>query len=157
MRTAFPYRQGWSGGCSCDASRVPAYRYRGAETPPAGEWDTLGDDGHLDADGYLFLADRGGDRITRAGTSLYPAEIERVLEAHPAVRSAVAVGVQDDDLGRRVHAVADVAGDPIPPEDLRAWANERLDPEKRIGTIELVHEPVRDDAGKVRRRDWAPR
>ena len=60
----------------------PAYRYVGAATPPAGEWDTLGDDGHLDADGYLHIADRGGDRITRGhGTSLYPSEVERVLES----------------------------------------------------------------------------
>jgi bile acid-coenzyme A ligase len=131
----------------------PAYRYVGAATPPPGEWDTLGDDGHLDADGYLFLADRGGDRLTRAGTSLYPVEIERVLESHPAVRSAAAVGAPDPDLGQRVHAVADVAGEPIDAATLRSWANARLDPEKRIDDLVLVHEPVRDDAGKVRRRD----
>ena len=132
-----------------------SYRYRGAETPRPGEWDTLGDDGRLDEDGYLFVVDRGGDRITRAGTSLYPAEVERALEAHPAVRSAVAVGVPDDDLGQRVHAVADVAEAEVDPAALRAWVNERLDPEKRVDTLEVVREPVRDDAGKVRRRDWA--
>jgi bile acid-coenzyme A ligase len=128
-----------------------AYRYLGAATPPAGEWDTLGDDGRLDAEGFLFIVDRGGDRIIRAGTSLYPAEVERVLEAHPAVRSALAVGVPDDDLGQRVHAVADAGLDP---EALRAWANGRLDPEKRIDTLQVVDEPLRDDAGKARRRDW---
>lgn len=132
-----------------------AYRYVGARTPVAGEWDTLGDDGWLDADGYLFIADRGGDRITRAGTSLYPAEVEQILESHRDVRSAVAVGVPDDDLGQAVHAIADIASAAIEADVLRRWANARLDPEKRIDALRVVTEPVRDDAGKVRRRDWA--
>lgn len=131
-----------------------AYRYVGAPTPAAGEWDTLGDDGSLDAEGYLYLADRGGDRITRAGTSLYPIEVERVLEAHPAVRSAVAVGVPDDDLGERIHAVADIDDNEVHADRLLAWVRARLDPEKRPDTLQLVREPLRDDAGKVRRSAW---
>lgn len=134
-----------------------AYRYLGASTPSAGAWDTLGDDGHLDADGYLFLADRGSDRITRAGTSCYPAELERILGRHPLVRSAVVVGVADDDLGQRIHAVADIALGEVTPEALRTWANERLDPERRIDTLEVTRTPVRDDAGKTRRRAHLPR
>jgi bile acid-coenzyme A ligase len=133
-----------------------AYRYLGATTVLDDGWDTLGDDGHLDGEGYLFLADRGGDRITRAGTSLYPAEVERVLESHPAVRSALAVGVPDEDLGQRVHAITDVAGAVVGVEELLAWARDRLDPEKRPDTLELVREPLRDDAGKARRSAWRP-
>lgn len=133
-----------------------AYRYIGVATPTAGDWDTLGDDGRLDEDGYLFIADRGGDRIGRAGTSVYPIEVEQVLESHPAVRSAAVVGVPDDDLGQRIHAVADVAEASVEAEVLRRWANERLDPEKRIDSLALVREPLRDDAGKLRRRDWTP-
>jgi bile acid-coenzyme A ligase len=67
----------------------------------------------------------------------------------------VAVGVPDPDLGQRVHAVADVADAEADPEGLRVWANEHLDPEKRIDSLRIVREPVRDDAGKARRRDWA--
>lgn len=136
----------------------PAYAYRGAATPAAGQWDTLGDDGRLDADGYLFLVDRGADRITRAGISLYPTEIERVLERHPAVRSAIAVGVTDADLGQRVHAVADIADAALvdSAEELRAWANARLDREKRIDTLALARVPLRDDAGKARRHAHLP-
>jgi bile acid-coenzyme A ligase len=154
-RDGEPVPPGTVGRIQLRRSAGASYRYVGATTPPPGEWDGLGDDGRLDEEGYLFIADRGGDRITRAGTSLYPAEVERVLEANHTVRSAVAVGVPDDDLGQRVHAVADVADAAVDPAALRAWANERLDPEKRIDTLEVVHEPVRDDAGKVRRRDWA--
>lgn len=150
-----PVPPGTTGRVQLRRTAGPAYRYIGAATPGEGEWDTLGDDGRLDADGYLYIADRGGDRVTRAGTSLYPAEVERVLEAHPAVRSALAVGVPDEDLGHRVHAVADVAGAAVPSDDLRTWANARLAPEKRIDSLRVVHEPLRDDAGKARRRDWA--
>ncbi|MFD1721477.1 AMP-binding protein [Amnibacterium endophyticum] len=134
----------------------PAYRYLGAPTPPPGSWDTLGDDGHLDADGWLHLADRGGDRITRAGSSCYPAEIERVLETHESVRTAIVVGVPDERLGQRIHAVADVAGAAQEPAGLLAWARERLPPQQRIDSLVLAHEPLRDDAGKARRRDHLP-
>lgn len=151
-----PLPPGGTGRVQLRRAAGAAYRYVGAPTPTAGQWDTLGDDGRLDADGYLFIADRGGDRITRAGTSLYPVEVERVLESHPAVRSAVALGVQDEDLGQRIHAVADAAGAVLDAEALRSWVNERLDPEKRIDSLEVVAEPVRDDAGKARRRDWVP-
>ncbi|WP_375389071.1 AMP-binding protein [uncultured Amnibacterium sp.] len=151
-----PVPPGLTGRVQLRRTAGASYRYIGAETPAPGAWDTLGDDGRLDADGYLHLIDRGGDRILRAGTSLYPVEVERVLEAHPAVRSAGAVGVPDEDLGTRVHAVADVGDAEADPEDLRAWANARLDPGKRIDTLALVREPVRDDAGKLRRRDLVP-
>lgn len=134
-----------------------AYRYLGAPTPAAGAWDTLGDDGSLDAEGYLHLADRGSDRITRAGVSLYPVEVERVLERHPAVRSAVAVGVPDDDLGERIHAVADVDDARVEAEQLLAFVRTRLDPERRPDTLEVVRHPLRDDAGKVRRAAWRGR
>lgn len=81
---------------------------------------------------------------------------DRTLESHPAVRSAAAVGVPDEDLGHRIHAVADVASSATDADELQRRANERLDPEKRIDSLEVVGEPLRDDAGKLRRRDWTP-
>ncbi|MGT2424662.1 AMP-binding protein [Amnibacterium kyonggiense] len=153
-RDGHPVPPGVVGRVQLRRTTGPTYRYRGAATPGPGEWDSLGDDGRLDEDGWLHLADRGGDRIVRAGTSLYPAEVERVLERHPAVRSAIAVGVPDEDLGRHVLAVVDVAEAEEDGAGLRDWANERLDPGKRIDRLLVVHEPVRDDAGKARRRDW---
>ena len=143
-------------GCSCGGRPAPPTATWALRHRRRGEWDTLGDDGHLDQDGYLYLADRGSDRITRAGTSLYPAEVERVLEAHPSVRSALVVGAPHQDLGQRVHAVVDVADADVAPEALLAWTRSRQDPEKRVDTLEVVHEPLRDDAGKARRRDWSP-
>jgi bile acid-coenzyme A ligase len=84
------------------------YRYIGA-TPSAtvDGWETLGDIGWFDADGYLYLADRKADMILVGGSNVYPAEVEAAIDAHPAVRSSAVVGLPDEDLGSRVHAIVD--------------------------------------------------
>lgn len=134
----------------------PAYRYLGApgRRRPDG-WDTLGDLGYLDAEGWLWLVERADDVIVRGGEKVYPVEIERVLEEHPAVRGALAFGVPDAELGQRVEAVADVAGARVTGEELRAFAAARLDAVRRPARVEVVRRPVRDDAGKARRTDRA--
>jgi long-chain acyl-CoA synthetase len=68
-------------------------------------WTTLGDVGHVDADGYLYLADRRSDLILSGGVNLYPREVEDVIGAHPAVADVAVVGVADEDMGQRVRAV----------------------------------------------------
>jgi bile acid-coenzyme A ligase len=130
----------------------PTYAYLGAEPVVRDGWHTLGDAGHLDADGYLYVGDRLDDVIVSGGTKVHPADVEVALESHPAVRSAVAVPRADDDLGQRVHAVVDVAGARVTVAELAAWAADRLDPEKRPRSWDLVDTPLRDDTGKVRRR-----
>jgi len=136
----------------------PTYRYLGGRSARTDDgWDTLGDLGRLDADGWLHLVDRADDVVLRGGVNVHPAEVERVLEAHPAVRGAVAFGVADDDLGQRIEAVVDVAGAVVTAAEVLAWARVRLDPARRPTAVRLVHEPVRDDAGKTSRRGWAAR
>ena len=63
--------------------------------------------GCLDDDGYLYLVDRKTDMILVGGANVYPAEVEAALDAHPAVRSSAVIGLPDDDLGSRVHAIVD--------------------------------------------------
>lgn len=134
----------------------PTYRYLGGESARTADgWDTIGDLGLLDDDGWLFVVDRVDDVILRGGVNVHPTEVERVLEAHPAVRGAVAFGVADDDLGQRIEAVVDVPGGGVDGPTILAWARERLDPERRPSAVRVVDEPVRDDAGKTRRRAWA--
>ncbi len=134
----------------------PAYRYLGAPgRRRADGWDTLGDLGRLDADGWLWVTDRADDVIVRGGEKVYPVEVERVLEEHPAVRSALAFGVPDEELGQRIEAVADVAGAAVGGEELRAFAAARLDPARRPARVRVTDRPVRDDAGKARRGRWA--
>ena len=129
------------------------YRYVGAEarTLPGG-WESLGDMGAIDADGYLYLADRQTDMILSGGSNIYPAEVEAAIDEHPAVRSSAVIGLPDDDLGNRVHAIVQTeAGGPIPPDDLRSHLAERLVRYKIPRSFEFTAEPLRDDAGKVRR------
>jgi bile acid-coenzyme A ligase len=127
------------------------YRYVGAEAKATADgWETLGDLGTLDADGYLYVVDRRTDMIVTGGANVYPAEVEAALDAHPAVRSSCVVGLPDDDLGQRVHAIVDA---PAPPgeAELREHLAKHLVRYKIPRSFEFVDEPLRDDAGKVRR------
>ncbi|MDQ1577220.1 MAG: bile acid-coenzyme ligase [Microbacteriaceae bacterium] len=126
------------------------FRYLGRETPDT-EWMSLGDDGRMDDDGYLWVIDRADDVIVSGRVTVYPIEVERVLEQHPLVRSAVAFGVPDADLGALVHAIVDIADAELSTAELLVWARASLAPEMVPRMMELSREPVRDDAGKVRR------
>ncbi len=126
------------------------YHYVGA-TPHAREgWESLGDLGWVDADGYLFLADRRVDMVVTGGANVYPAEVEAALDSHPAVRSSAVIGLPDDDLGQRLHAIVDVTA-PVDEAALRAHVAARLAGYKVPRSFELAREPLRDDAGKLRR------
>jgi bile acid-coenzyme A ligase len=129
----------------------PTYRYVGA-TPRVihGDWESIGDIGWFDEDGYLYLADRRTDMILVGGANVYPAEIESALEEHPLVASSAVIGLPDEDLGNKIHAIIQ----PRPGldlEHLQKHLAERLAIYKRPRTFELVEDNVRDDAGKVRR------
>jgi bile acid-coenzyme A ligase len=134
-----------------DPALPPSYRYVGAEarTLPGG-WESLGDIGYFDADGYLYLADRRTDMILVGGANVYPAEIEAALDEHPLVASSAVIGLPHDELGNKVHAIVQPRAG-LDLEDLKKHLAERLVIYKQPRTFELVEENVRDDAGKVRR------
>jgi bile acid-coenzyme A ligase len=127
------------------------YRYIGAESKSRDGWESLGDIGYLDAEGYLYLADRQTDMILCGGANVYPAEVESAIDTHPAVRSSAVIGLPDDDLGNVVHAIVDIADNQLDAETLRAQLGEQLARYKVPRSFEFVREPLRDDAGKVRR------
>ena len=131
----------------------PTYRYIGASARHQDGWESLGDMGSMDADGYLYLADRATDMILSGGSNVYPAEVEAALDEHPAVASCAAIGLPDDELGNVVHAVMHPHPGVERPtdDDLRAFLTDRLVRYKVPRTFEWTDEPVRDDAGKVRR------
>ena len=127
------------------------YRYIGAEARAAEDgWESVGDMGAIDADGYLYLADRKSDMILVGGANVYPAEIEAHLSEHPSVRAAVVIGLPHEDLGQVPHALVEVDGE-VASETLREFLEDRLVSYKIPRSFEMVHEPLRDDAGKVRR------
>jgi long-chain acyl-CoA synthetase len=134
-----------------------AFAYRGdAEKTAAAYRDgfaTVGDLGHLDEHGYLFIADRRTDLILSGGVNVYPAEVENALAADPDVVDSAVIGLPDERMGQRVHAIIElrpgVALDPAPILDR---LSERLADFKRPRTIEFVATLPREPNGKVLKR-----
>ena len=128
------------------------YRYIGAEAKTMdGGFESIGDMGYMDEDGYLYLADRQTDMILSGGANIYPAEVEAAIDSCPGVRSSAVIGLPHEDLGNAVHAIVD-APDGVTEAQLLDHLQERLVRYKIPRTIEFAHEPLRDDAGKVRRK-----
>ena len=131
---------------------TPTYKYVGATARTRdGGWESLGDMGRLDADGYLYLGDRAADMILSGGANIYPAEIESAIQEHPAVRSCAVIGLPDDDKGNTVHAIVEASAGDVTVEELSTFLGERLVSYKVPRTYEFVDFALRDDAGKVRR------
>lgn len=128
----------------------PTYRYVGATAKSRDGWDSLGDLGYFDADGFLYLSDRRVDMFTVGGRNVYPAEIESALSEHPAVLSCLVVGVPDDDLGQVPHVLVHADGG-LDAAAVVAFLSERLERYKVPRTVEFTDESLRDDAGKARR------
>lgn len=131
---------------------TPTYRYVGATARTRdGGWESLGDMGRLDEEGYLYLGDRASDMILSGGANIYPAEVESAIQEHPMVRSCAVIGLPDDDKGNTVHAIVEADPGELSEDALRTFLAERLVTYKVPRSFEWVSEPLRDDAGKVRR------
>ena len=128
------------------------YHYIGAEAKAEGEWESIGDLGYFGPDGYLYLADRRTDLIICAGANIYPAEVESAIDSHPEVESSVVIGLPDDDLGHRVHAIVERRpGGLVTAGGLLEHLKSLLVVNKLPRSIEFVAGPLRGDDGKVRR------
>jgi bile acid-coenzyme A ligase len=131
---------------------APTYKYIGASARTMeGGWESLGDMGYLDADGYLYLGDRAADMILSGGANIYPAEIESAIQEHPAIKSCAVIGLPDDDKGNTVHAILEADPSEVSEQELKTFLSERLVIYKVPRTFEFVDFALRDDAGKVRR------
>ncbi|MDO9443198.1 MAG: AMP-binding protein [Beijerinckiaceae bacterium] len=128
----------------------PGFRYVGAEPCVRDGWYSFGDLGSMDAEGYLYIADRRDDLIIRGGNNIYPAEVEAALEAHPAIVAAAVIGLPDDDLGARVHAIIQLRA-PVSLDTVEQFVRDRLTRHKRPQSFEIVDFDLRDAAGKLRR------
>ena len=136
-----------------DTGQGSTYHYIGAD-PKAieGGWESLGDLGYMDEDGYLYLTDRQTDMILSGGANIYPAEVEGAVESFPGVRSCAVIGLPDADMGNIVHAIVDAPNGGVDEEALLAHLAERLVRYKIPRSVELTDQPLRDDAGKLRRK-----
>jgi len=127
------------------------YRYIGADSKRIdGGWESVGDAGWIDADGYLFLADRIDDLIISGGVNVWPAEVEAALLRHPRIRSCAVYGKRDEDMGTIVHAVVET-DEGLSLDDVRAFLGDHLARPKHPRSLEVQDTPVRDDAGKFRK------
>jgi bile acid-coenzyme A ligase len=131
------------------------YHYLGAapKRRPDG-WESLGDIGRLDQEGYLYLGDRLADMVLRGGANIYPAEVEAAVSEHSEVRSCVVVGLPDPEFGQRVHAILeldDSADAQKIADGMGDFLKDRLSRYKHPESFERVGTAPRDDSGKVRR------
>jgi len=138
------------------ADGAPEYHGDPAKTAamqlPDGRF-TVGDLGWLDADGFLYLADRRVDLILVAGSNVYPAEIEAVLVEHPMVGDAAAFGIPDADMGEQVKAVLEpVEGVVIDIDAVASFAAERLARYKLPTSYDVVAALPREAHGKLKKR-----
>jgi bile acid-coenzyme A ligase len=130
----------------------PTYHYKGAEPRTMdGGWESLGDMGWFDTDGYLYLGDRMQDMILSGGANIYPAEVEAAIQEHPAVKSVCVIGLPDEDKGNTIHAIVEADPGALTEQELLTFAAERLAKYKLPRTVEFVDVALRDEAGKVRR------
>ena len=114
-------------------------------------WFRTGDQGYLDADGYLLLTGRLKEMINRGGEKISPREIDEVLLGHPAVAEAVAFGTPHPMWGEEVAAVVVLSGD-ASEADLIAYCRERMADFKRPKQIHITTTIPRTATGKIQRR-----
>jgi len=120
-------------------------------------WFRTGDLAKVDEDGYFYIVDRKKDLIIRGGYNVYPREIEEVLHEHPAVAEVAVIGIPHDSLGEEVGAAVALKPDAsATPEELRAFARDKIAAYKYPRQIWLVDELPKGPTGKILRREVKP-
>ncbi len=105
------------------------------------------------SEGYLTIMDRAKDMIVTGGENVYPAEVEAALYQHPDVADVAVIGVPDDRMGERVHAVVVArAGVDVDLASIQADGRERLAGYKLPRSLELIDELPRNATGKILKR-----
>lgn len=118
-----------------------------------GDYFTLGDIGHLDSDGFLFLTDRSANLIISGGVNIYPAEADAVLLTHPAVQDVAVIGVPNAEWGEEVKAVVELRTGHVSSQSLEreliAYCRSRLAHYKCPRSVDFVDKLPRFDNGKI--------
>lgn len=118
-----------------------------------GDWLTVGDIAYRDEEGFYYICDRRTDMIISGGVNIYPAEIEAVLTAHPAVADAAVFGVPSDEWGESVHAAIVVKPDgAVTDEQLRDFCREHLAAYKTPRGFDRIAEIPRNPSDKTLKR-----
>jgi acyl-CoA synthetase (AMP-forming)/AMP-acid ligase II len=132
------------------------YWNKPAETAEAlrGGWMHTGDGGYLDEDGFLYIVDRIKDMIVSGGENVYSAETENAIAKHPAVAACAVIGVPDEHLGERVHAVIVLRpGATATADEISAHVKSLIAGYKTPRSVDFVDALPLSGAGKVLKRD----
>lgn len=117
------------------------------------EFFYTGDAGYFDEDGFLFIHDRVKDMIVSGGENVYPAEVENALFGHPEIADVAVIGVPDEKWGEAVKAIVVPKPQTSPnPEDIIAFARERIAGYKLPKSVDFATELPRNPSGKILRR-----
>jgi acyl-CoA synthetase (AMP-forming)/AMP-acid ligase II len=148
-----PAAPGEVGPIWCHAPGFARFSYFGHPGATDAAWRrdafTVGDLGHLDKEGYLYLSGRRDDLVISGGVNVYPAEVEAVLAEVDGVREVAVFGLADDEWGQRVCAA--VVGDGLTEVALRRVARDRLAPHKRPKQYVLAEDLPHTATGKLQR------
>ncbi len=142
----------------CDMPDFARFSYWENPEATAAAWNgsacTVGDLGHLDADGFLYLTGRRHDLIISGGVNVYPAEVENVLAAVDGIDEVAVFGLPDEQWGQRVCAAYVAVGRRrgSAEEALRAAATARLAPYKRPKSYFATEDLPHTATGKLVRR-----
>ncbi len=117
-------------------------------------WFRTGDQGFIDANGYLTLTGRIKELINRGGEKISPLEIDAILAQHPAVAEAISFGVPDAKYGEEVNAAVVLKGD-ASQEEIHDFCKQHLIDFKVPKTIYFVDQLPRTATGKIQRRNVA--
>ena len=113
-----------------------------------------GDAGYFDEDGFLYIHDRLKDMIVSGAENVYPAEVENAIFGHPGVADVAVIGVPDERWGEAVKAiVVPKPGERPNPEDIIAWAKQRIAAYKCPKTVDFTDTLPRNPSGKILRKD----
>jgi long-chain acyl-CoA synthetase len=114
---------------------------------------TIGDIGRVEADGYVYLADRKSSMVISGGVNIYPVEVEQVVHEHPAVADVAVFGIPDEEWGESVKAAVELVpgftGSAELEADILAFARERLAGYKLPRSIDFEAELPRHPTGKL--------
>jgi o-succinylbenzoate---CoA ligase len=135
---------------------TPGYADRPEATTQAFRdgWFATGDIGYLDKDGYLYVLDRRADLIISGGENVYPAEIESILQSHPAVEEVGVCGQADAQWGQTpVAFVVLKTGSTVSAEELSTYAAQKLARYKLPRAIYFTGRLPRTSSGKLIRRE----
>ncbi len=117
---------------------------------------TMGDIGHLDSDGFLFLTGRSAELVICGGVNIYPAQIDEVLSRHPDIADVATIGVTNEEFGEEIKAVVELRNGAIASDELCEsildFGKQNLTGFMRPRTVEFVDKVPRSEGGKILRR-----